>query len=84
MCKNKRGLTRCINQKHNEDSPIDSQKQDQSLKLESIFNLFTADSHLPKKVLLFTSMENPLKMVKHSFDFILKALFILKIFKLLS
>ena len=28
-----------INQKHNEDTPIVSQKQDQTLKLECLFNL---------------------------------------------
>ena len=39
ICKSKGGLTRHINQKHNEDSPAASQKQDQTLKLECIFDL---------------------------------------------
>ena len=43
-----------------------------------------SDSHLQKKFKLFTSMESPLKMMKNAFYFILKALFILKIFKFLS
>ena len=41
------------------------------------------DSHLPIKLLLFTSMESPLKVMKNAFYFILKALFVLKIFKFL-
>ena len=42
-----------------------------------------SDSHLPKKgVICF--IESPLKMVKNAFYFILKALFVLKIFKFLS
>ena len=36
ICKIKGGLTRYINEK---DSPFATQKQDQSLKLECIFNL---------------------------------------------
>ena len=43
-----------------------------------------SDSRLPKKILLFTSVESPLKMMKNAFYFILKALFVLKIFKFLS
>ena len=43
-----------------------------------------SDSRLPKKILLFTSVESPLKMMKNAFYFILKALLVLKIFKFLS
>ena len=32
----------------------------------------------------FLATENPLKMMNYAFDFTLKALFVLKIFKLLS
>ena len=40
-----------------------------------------SDSHLPQKFVLFACL---LKMMKNAFYFILKALFVLKIFKLLS
>ena len=39
ICKIKGGVTRHINQKHNEDSPTANQKQNQTLKLECIFDL---------------------------------------------
>ena len=39
-----------------------------------------SDSHLPKKHLFILFDENPLKMMKKSLYFILKALFVLKIF----
>ena len=42
------------------------------------------DSHLPEKLLLFASIKNPLKMKKNVFYFLLKSLFVLKIFKFLS
>ena len=38
----------------------------------------------PKKIMLFTSMESSLQMMKNAFYFIVKALFVLKIFKFLS
>ena len=41
-------------------------------------------SQLPKRVILFTSMESPLKMMKNAFHFILKVLFVLEILKFLS
>ena len=41
-------------------------------------------SHLPKKFLFICFNENPLKKMKNAFEFILKALFVLKIFKFLS
>ena len=43
-----------------------------------------SDSHLPKKICFMYFIESPLKMMKNAFYFILKALFFLKIFKLLS
>ena len=43
-----------------------------------------SDSHPPKKVCFISFNEGPLKMVKNAFYFILKALFILNIFKCLS
>ena len=42
------------------------------------------DSHLPKKFLFICFNESPLKMMKNAFYFILKTLFVLKIFKVLS
>ena len=45
--------------------------------------LLKLDSHLPKKVFICFS-DSPSKMMKNAFYFILKVLFILKIFKFLS
>ena len=42
------------------------------------------DSHLPKKIIFICFKESCLKMMKNNFYFILKALFVLKIFKFLS
>ena len=42
-----------------------------------------SDSHLPKKI-VFCLIESSLKMVKNVFYFVLKAFFVLKIFKFLS
>ena len=42
-----------------------------------------SDSHFPKIFLIYFN-EIPLKMMKNAFYFILKALFVLKIFKFLS
>ena len=39
------------------------------------------DSHLPKKNLFICFNDSPSKMMKNAFYFILKALFVLKIFK---
>ena len=39
-----------------------------------------SDSHLPNKILFMWFNESPLKMMKNAFDFILKALFVSKIF----
>ena len=43
-----------------------------------------SDSHLPKKFCIICFIESPLKRMKEAFYFILKALFVLKIFKVLS
>ena len=42
-----------------------------------------SDSHLPKKIFICL-IETPLKMMKNAIYFILKALFVLKIFEFLS
>ena len=47
-------------------------------------DLLKSDSHLPKNIFLFALMICPSKMMKNAFYFILKALFVLKIFKFLS
>ena len=47
-------------------------------------NLLKSDSHLPKKFIFVCFNESLLKLMKNSFYFILKALFVLKIFKFLS
>ena len=38
------------------------------------------DTHLPKKICIICFFESPLKMMKNAFYFILRALFVLKIF----
>ena len=43
-----------------------------------------SDSHLPKKIFFIYFNERPLKMMKNAFYFMLKALFVLKIFKIQS
>ena len=50
----------------------------------TIQDLLKSDSHLPKNFVLICLIESPLKMMKNVFYFILKALFVLKIFKFLS
>ena len=40
-----------------------------------------SDSHLPNKIMFMCFDEGPLKMMKNTFYFVLKALVILKIFK---
>ena len=42
------------------------------------------DSGLSKKKIVICFIESPLKMIKNAFYFILKALFVLKMFKFLS
>ena len=46
--------------------------------------LLKSDSHLPKRFCVICLIENLLEVMKNAFYFILKALFILKIFKYLS
>ena len=48
-----------------------------------LFNL-ESDSHLPKRFCVIFLIESPLEAMKNAFYFILKALFVLKIFKFLS
>ena len=52
--------------------------------MSKIANQLKPDSHLTKKSLLIYFNESPLKIMKNAFHFILKALFVLKIFKFLS
>ena len=42
-----------------------------------------SDSHLPKKIVFICFNDNPPKMMKSAFYFILKALFVFKIFEFL-
>ena len=42
------------------------------------------DSHLPKKIAIISFNDSPSKAMKNAFYFILKALFIFKIFKFVS
>ena len=58
-------------------------------RIELIFRyekimLLKSDSHLPKKGFFMCIFESPLKMIKNAFCFILKTLFVLKIFIFLS
>ena len=46
--------------------------------------ILKSDSHLPNKIGVICFIENPLKIIKNAFYFILKALFVLQIFKFLS
>ena len=46
-------------------------------------SILKSDSQLPKKIVICL-IESPLKMMKNAFYFVLKALSVLKIFKLLS
>ena len=43
-----------------------------------------SDSHIPKNFFIICFSDSPSKMMKNAFYFILKALFILKVFKFLS
>ena len=53
-------------------------------QMTSTLKTLTSDSHLPKKVVFICSNDSPSKMMKSALHFILKALSVLKIFKLLS
>ena len=52
------------------------------LSIHIIAVILKSDSHLSKKIICFSG--SPLKMMKNAFYFILKALFVLKIYKFLS
>ena len=47
-------------------------------------SIFKSDSHLPKKISFIFFNESLLKIMKNTFYFTLKALFVLRIFKFLS
>ena len=49
-----------------------------------LFMTLKSDSHLPKIFFIICFNDSPSKMMKSAFYFILKALFVLKIFKFLS
>ena len=51
--------------------------------LSFLGSVLKSQSHLPKKNVICL-IENPLKMMKHVFYFVLKTFFVLKIFKFLS
>ena len=53
-------------------------------KIKFVCKILKSDSHLPKKIIFICFNESPLKMMKKAFYFILKARFVLKIFKFLS
>ena len=55
-----------------------------SLQEYKEYNDLKSDSHLFTKNLVICFIESPLKIMKNDFYFILKAIFVLKIFKLLS
>ena len=55
----------------------------EALKLRNDI-LLNSDSHLPKKKIIICFNDSSSKMVKNVFYFILKALFVLKIFDFLS
>ena len=47
-------------------------------------NPLKSDSHLPKNLCIICLIESPLKVMKNAFCFVLKTLFVLKIFKFWS
>ena len=53
------------------------------MKKETFFGCLKSESHLPKKIALFATMKALEKMIKNAYYFILKALFVVKIFKFL-
>ena len=52
-------------------------------KITSFSLTLNSDFHLPKKVGFICFNENPLKMMKNAFYFIIKVFLVLKLFKLL-
>ena len=55
-----------------------------NLSLLGCFSLKLSDCHLPKRNCFICFNEGPFKMINNSVNFMVKALFILKIFKFLS
>ena len=55
-----------------------------SCGFESRCSHLRSDSHLPKKIFIICFNDSPSKMMKDTFYFILKALFVLTVFKFLS
>ena len=55
-----------------------------SLHLVEFAPAVKSDSHLPKRFFIICFTDSPSKLMKNAFYFILKVLFVLKIFKLLS
>ena len=56
----------------------------QRLNLEKVHRILKSDSHRLKEIHFICFIESPLKIMRNSFYFILKTLFVLKIFKFLS
>ena len=54
------------------------------IKFQEVTGLLKSNSPLPQKIVLIASLKNPPKSDKNTFYFILKALFVLEIFKFLS
>ena len=52
--------------------------------LSCLDDILKSDSHRPKKSCVICLIESPLKLMKNAFYFILKVLFVLKMFKFLS
>ena len=52
--------------------------------MKTLFNLFKVGLSSSKKSSVNCLIESPLKMMKNAFYFILKTLFVLKLFKFLS
>ena len=50
----------------------------------SVFDILNSNSHLPKKKKFICFNDSSSKLMKNAFYFILKAVFVLKIFKFLS
>ena len=57
---------------------------DEGFFSQTLFNCLKSESNLPKKIVFICFNYSPSKMMKNAFYFILKALFVLKIFKFLS
>ena len=51
---------------------------------QKLLYILMSDSHLPKEICIIYFIESALKMIKNTFYFILKALFVLEIFRFLS